>query len=696
MTARIRFEADPRGVAIKPMTRLGGWFETYRNACRGASYDRERRCNVAPIELVPVIVERMMGHKFEIEFSPEVASAVRSTLGDVGLNVEQAKERVSENAAQLYPFQRQGAVKLASRKRFVLADDMGLGKTRQVVFAVPENAPVVIVCPALVKGVWRREFNALRPEFDVTVINGLSNFRWPRRGEVVIVNYDILPPAPLGKCLATGCAQKRRYNRTTCSKHREKNIPCPLDQCLLCGCMRHEGTDCLEIELGGLIAPQGLVIAADEAHMLKTPKSKRTQAFRNLANVARLRSGFTWLVTGTPLLNRVQELWALLECADLAREVFGTYDEFVRVFHGKKNFFGGYDFPKLKDLDIGEDVASKLSAVMLRRSKSEVLPQLPSKAYDDIDVDLGAVLERECDKFIREAHVDISDPAFVEKIPFSQISRLRAKLATVKIPFMEEFVEGYEDADEPLVVFSAHRGPIQRFEKREGWATITGNTSSEERTRIAAAFQAGKLKGVAGTIDAMGVGVTLTRASHALFVDLEWTPALNQQAEDRIHRISQERPVMIHRLVGSHKLERRVIELCTIKSTLIDATINRVSSDADVELPEFAIDMDKLVIDRGNVIRVEDRTKVSAPSSRISRRGPRTPLEQWAAEGLKRLAAADSDRASRRNGIGFKRDDTDAGHSLASQVDQGLSELQWGFAVRLCRPYWRQIGAPPS
>jgi SNF2 family DNA or RNA helicase len=154
------------------------------------------------------------------------------------------------------------------------------------------------------------------------------------------------------------------------------------------------------------------------------------------------------------------------------------------------------------------------------------------------------------------------------------MSLVAKALAIAKIPAMLRMVEDFEEQEEPLVVFSAHRAPIDELEKRKGWGVITGDTSPEERSRLEARFQAGDLLGIGCTIRAGGVSITLTRACNALFVDREWTPALNSQAEDRTYRIGQDRPVLITTLVADHPLDLRVTELTTDKQVLIDASVD--------------------------------------------------------------------------------------------------------------------------
>jgi hypothetical protein len=136
-----------------------------------------------------------------------------------------------------------------------------------------------------------------------------------------------------------------------------------------------------------------------------------------------------------------------------------------------------------------------------------------------------------------------------------------------------------EDANEPIVVFSVHRAPIDHLGTRDGWATITGDTPAAARTEIEARFQRGELRGVAATIQAGGVAITLTRAHRAVFVDQDWTPALNAQAEDRICRIGQDRGVIITRIIADHALDRRIAQVLATKIEIIEGSVDAAATN---------------------------------------------------------------------------------------------------------------------
>ena len=142
---------------------------------------------------------------------------------------------------------------------------------------------------------------------------------------------------------------------------------------------------------------------------------------------------------------------------------------------------------------------------------------------------------------------------------------------------MLEYIENAEEQEVPLVIFSAHLAPLDALLGREGWAVITGCASPEKRQEIVRAFQAGQLKGVGVSIKAGGAGITLTKAWKALFVDLDWTPASNWQAEDRLARIGQEsNKVEIARMVSDHPLDLHIHNILVEKILVINSAIDKM------------------------------------------------------------------------------------------------------------------------
>jgi len=702
-------------VIFKPVDFLGeSLFSKYRQATSGARYDGRLKAQVAPITRSLEITKKLHDAGFTLDLPPELALNFQAKEGEVCTKINQAAVRadkvdneLQKRGLQLFPFQKVGVRWLASRSGALLADDMGLGKTMQALLAIPEGDPILVVGPAVAKNVWESEAKKWRPDLKVTVLYGRNSFRWPNPGELLILNYDILPSLlssnPLGNT----------------------------------------------------------VLIADEAHALKSSKTIRGRNFRLLSGAVQKGDGKVWLLTATPLMNRPPELWSVLQAAGLAKEAFGSWDHFTQLFNAQVGPWGyewGHPQPEVPEL---------LQRVSLRRMKVDVLPDLPTKIYRDVVVSVS--LKQDCvkkayDKFgellkgytrysrvnedplpsdVLKADLASSEGELLAKFGptvvdaeqflkqvngtcFREIAKARAALATVKIPALLELVQSYEEQNEPLVVFSAHRAPIDKFIGREGWEVITGDTSPEDRVRIQTLFQSGKLKGVAGTIKAAGVALTLTHASNAIFVDLDWTPALNAQAEDRILRIGSTRGVLITTLVADNPLERLVHGILTQKRAVIKDSIEASSRTSSPEARKGISAEDLAAISQAAEDEREkeaaaqaaaetaaherekdreqqrrqirfDRWTREAKETSDPRRFAQTSLEQWALTSLQVLAQLDPDRAAFKNDAGFSASDANIGHRfayLASKV--GLTEKEWGLAYLMCCKYRRQIGKPPE
>jgi SNF2 family DNA or RNA helicase len=556
--------------SISPRGYLGPRFNDFRAAIAGAKFDGQRKLNLCALDKLPMVLKRLREAEFSVEVDPEIRASLETHTAQQWADLEAAKDRMTKVNAELgkrglalFPFQRTGVTWLATRHGALLADEMGLGKTVQTLCALPGDAGVLVVCPAVAKGVWRRELGRFRPHFRVSVLSGRGSFRWPVRGEVVITNYDILPGAHRDGCKGDGC------------------------------------NGCAEV-LSDI--PSGTVVVADEAHALKNAKAQRTMRFRALSEGARRAGGRTWLLTATPLMNRPQELWAVYQAAGIAQEAFGSWKQFVSLFRGEPGQWGGYvwGIPS-------EESVERIKRVSLRRMKSEVASDIPAKSRNHLTVDVDAKARKACDAFVREIGKDPEEIANLLDsgvIPFEKFSAVRAALATAKVPALLELVDQYEEQEEPLVVFSAHRAPVDKLSEREGWAVISGDTPNDRRTEIEDAFQAGKLKGVACTIKAGGVAITLTKAANAIFVDRELTPALNAQAEDRIHRIGQARPATITILVADHLLDERISDLLTSKQALIEATVDEARERPNTPSEDW--DAEKILREQQEVLKALD------------------------------------------------------------------------------------------
>jgi SNF2-related domain/Helicase conserved C-terminal domain len=895
---------DGAGVILKPTSRLGDRFDAYRAAIEGARYIGDDT-NKLSLNKTAAAIAKLGAAGFVLDIQPGVVEAATAAstasrkatvaaLVSTRANVDAIDEKIRARGTgqSLYPFQRAGAEWLAYRYGALLADQMGLGKTLQTLAALPPDAQAVVVGPAVAKGVWVRETNEWRPDLTPTMLSGFGSFRWPKPGEIVVTNYDILRSdvedvlpeklreptvgehvsAPIAVCagddvsllqtVPAGLYQLRRADKKGAWKtlsvvrsfsralrsfqtavfedsrpiqlgltgstrvllHSEPAkaelsfdhaaallagvvaigrwaaqkaafaVPTPSFRLTIMGAAADsetwstlatwdENSRLGELESRRLTVPakvdrirahwqvtgsaqsfgvgyrskslteqppEGTVLIVDEAHICKNSKAERTRNVRALSEAVRARKGRAWCLTATPMLKRPPELWSVLMLAGIAHEAFGSWNNFARLMGGGKDSWGAM----IWDGAVDPSVPELLRKVMLRRERNQVLPELPEKTWQRIPVNIEASVRKLCDEaeaVLRAEGIDLrsataaSQLSRMDALVFQKISAARAALATAKIPAMLEIIESYEEQEEPLVVFSAHRAPIDILANRPGWTIITGDENADERTAIADRFQRGELKGLGLTIKAGGVAITLTRSAHALFVDRDWNPGINDQAEDRICRIGQNRGCLIRILEAAHPLDGRVAELLAQKRHLIDASVG-ASATVDVAAPEIAPEVDLESLAAASRQQLDVEAKAAADAARIAavraadgeknralrmkeeaekkaredaekkdrkararakargwvedddhpeRHAPQTPAEHWAASALLMLSANDPDHAREENGVGFNKTDSLLGHWLGLELPKGLTHGQWKLAINACRKYHRQVGPCP-
>lgn len=456
----------------------------------------------------------------------------------VGAAADRWAAKFEADGHALRDYQRRGVRWLAGRATGLLADDQGVGKTPTVIGALEDRPALLVVCPKIAKGTWKS--HALwRDDIRPMSVKGRGQFRWPERGEALIYNYEILPaPAKLPPPPA----------------HRINVVP-------------------------------------DEAHYCKTPETRRTEATQAICRSVLERDGSAWLVTGTPQKKDPRDLFTVLSLAGLHTAAgWPDFESFRLDFGGT---FGpwGLEWPSEPPAANLQRIEQGLRAVMLRRLKVDVMPELPPKQWVDVEVEISREAAREADKAVaalKALGIDLEKTtlealaAASEGPAFQEVSRARNALAQAKVPALLEVLREHEDAypQDPILCWSVHKAPLRALREAmgKGWDLIVGQETSEAKvTRLVDAFQRGELRGLGLTLAKGATSLTLTRAWRAVFVDLLYTPADNVQAEDRIHRFGQTWPVIYTRLWARHAIDRRVRELLAERTAMAQATIDRAA-----------------------------------------------------------------------------------------------------------------------
>lgn len=332
----------------------------------------------------------------------------------------------------------------------------------------------------------------------------------------------------------------------------------------------------------------GKLLILDEAHYIKNKGAKRTKVVRQLAAEAKN----VLALTGTPLLNRIDELAAILEVIGIIRSakhfLLHYASCFLREIHvrGKVIIKKEYYLTVQQAQELRLLLKSKLP--YLRRLKSEVDFQLPKKNRIQIPLNINTsrateFLRKSAKEFAEKRSIDFSkyeaDEALVnfifENYSDLPISTARRLYALDKAPLAAEYIKYLTDGvNTPLVVFYHHDQVLKALQERFPAPYIDGCVPQGRRAELIHEFQSGKHRVLYLSITAAGVGITLTAADTAVFVEYDWVPANLLQAEDRINRIGQKSEVTYyHYLTTKDPIERLILGKILEKMALAEAVL---------------------------------------------------------------------------------------------------------------------------
>ncbi len=418
---------------------------------------------------------------------------------------------------ELKPFQRAGVSYLLSQRRALLADEQGLGKTIEALATVQADGafPAIVVCPASLKLNWMAETQRWLPGREVQMISGTAGAPIAP-ADLTIVNYDILGS---------------------------------------------------RLEALRELGPRALVL--DESHYCKNARAKRTQAAGALAH-ALPREGLLLALTGTPVVNRPTELVSQLRIIGRLGD-FGSGARFATRFRGAD-----------AHLRLHWHLRARCFA---RRLKADVLPQLPAKTRAVVPVELDneaeyRLAERDVIAWLRTQPLDLREldaklAAALRAERLVRLGALKLLAAQGKLHAALAWIHDFLRSGERLVVFAHHR-KIQRavLERFPSALHILGEDDHAARDAAVRAFQepdsaANQL--IVGSIELAGQGITLTRCSNVAFLELDWTPAKHDQAEDRCHRIGQQDAVNATYLLAAGTIDETIATLLERKRAVIGA-----------------------------------------------------------------------------------------------------------------------------
>ncbi len=425
----------------------------------------------------------------------------------------------------------------------ILADDMGLGKTVQLIahlLVLREHGdlehPALVVAPTSLLPNWESELDRFAPDLRHHTLHGpqrAAGFTHLHEYDVVLTSYALLPR-----------------------------------------------------DVDALQAQHFSLVVLDEAQQVKNPRALARRALLRLDAPRRLA------LTGTPLENHLGELWSQMDLC--VPGLLGDEHGFRRHYR--------QPIEKQDDGDTQIRLNRRIAPFILRRSKAEVATELPPKTeiirnvrlhgpqrelYESLRLSLGEELRQIiAERGIEHSGIVVLDALLKLRQVCCDPRLLKLQAAhgiqqSAKLEMLMEMLPALVDEGRNVLLFSQFTSMLALIareldKQRIPYELLTG--SSRDRTTPVKRFQAGKVPLFLLSLKAGGVGLNLTAADTVIHYDPWWNPAAEAQASDRAHRIGQEKPVFVYRLVTTNSVEERIEAMKARKAALADALLNGGSS----------------------------------------------------------------------------------------------------------------------
>jgi len=398
--------------------------------------------------------------------------------------------------------------------RALIADEQGLGKTIEALYWIstkPDIKSILVICPASVIYKWEAEIKKWDKSRTVQVLR-------TSKEELSTKNYIIMS-----------------YSIMT-----RRNIE-----------LTEQVWDC---------------VIFDEVHRLKEPKAMRSRAAKSI------ESKYLLALSGTPLVNRPVEFYNILHMINPSQ--WGTWWSFTQRYCGAHNTYWGRDVTGASNL---EELSARLHGTMIRRLKKEVLQELPDITRTKMPILVDA-------SEINQAYRSLWETLHKDRVEregndvLAQLTVLREAVGRAKVDTVVEIAKDLLDAnsEKKIVIYAVHKEVVRRLEeqlKPYGVSTITGDVNNEERSKRQLKFQNGYMPRVMVISMAGGEGIDLYRADSIIFAEREWTPAAEEQAEGRLHRIGQKCAVEAIYLIASNTVDEDIDNLIESKRYILGQVI---------------------------------------------------------------------------------------------------------------------------
>ena len=459
-----------------------------------------------------------------------------------------------------YEYQQEGILFGLRKKRFLLGDEPGLGKTLQSIGVVDcaKAYPCLVICPSSLKINWQREFEKFA-DVKALVLQDSVRGTFPyllKMGmyQVAIVNFESIRKYFVWDIKSNG-------------SFRLKDVVF---------------ADYIKLFRSVII---------DESHRVKDPSAQQTIFTKGIC----IGKPYIALLSGTPVVNRPEDLVAQLSIMNRLGEDFG----------GRSKFMTDYcSFGKDQEEEQAEalaDLSRKLyESCMIRREKKSVLTELPEKTRTDLYVELdpesrkvydtaAADLREYLEKYTGCTDVEIRRKMRMEALV--KFMTLRSLSAKGKVKQAVDFVNTFLANGKPLILFCSYHEIVDAIKKAFPKAvSVTGRDSLAEKQAAVDSFQNGHAQLIVCSIKAAGVGLTLTASSNVAFIEFPWTYADCCQCEDRAHRIGQKDNVTCYYLIGRHTIDRTLYDIIHKKKSIA----NQIMAASD-DIPQDEMYFNELV-----------------------------------------------------------------------------------------------------
>lgn len=468
-----------------------------------------------PIAQLPRVVSIMVS--YDVKVTPEIKKLHEEIVADNKMRHEiRLKEDtdfvIPDLKLPLFPFQKVGVEFLYhAGGRALIADQPGLGKTVQsIAYAKMLNLKTLIVAPLSVVINWQKEIYKFTGE-DSTIWS-TKEVDGDLDNNFHVVNYDAV----------------RKIHDVL----RDQNFD---------------------------------LLVCDEATFLKNRTTIRHKSilgsWKERKKYPGIKTKHVIFLTGTPVMSRPIEAFTLLNYIDNQR--FNNFYHFTQRYGGWK----GMPIRNLSELH------ERTKDLTIRRKKSEVLSELPDKQRNDLYISLSKAERVEYEELLDEL---FKEWTFNGKPTIGTMPKIQAFLIDKKLPRLKEIIAEYQDNDRPLLIFCCYIAPLKKLKEDLGETAslFHGSMKKEERQQAIDDLASGKTNIGLFSLKAAGFGIDGLQhvIDTSIFLDFDWVPANHEQAEDRIHRIGQDKKVQIYYM--------RVVD--TIDEYMADLTMKKIKMAAEI------------------------------------------------------------------------------------------------------------------